>query len=164
MNDSVMVEPVDITRYSAEITHLLRRSFDGVAKTMGLTRENCPNHVAFLSEDRLLAQLAHPQAHCLGIRDNGGWVGFVAVAPYRGDYEITRLAVAPECRHRGYGSALIDHACAVAKTLGLEEIGLGMIYENTVLLKWYEALGFAASQPFRLPGVPYTICAMSKRL
>lgn len=164
MNHPVMVEPVDIARHSGEVTHLLRRSFADVAQAMGLIQENCPNHVAYMTEGRLLAQLAREDAHCLGIREDDNWVGFVAVAPYQGDYEITRLAVAPEYRHRGYGRALMDHACEVAHGLGMEEIGLGMIYENTVLLKWYEAQGFVAGEPFRPQGAAYTVCGMAKRL
>lgn len=164
MIQPVMVEPMDISRHSTQITQLLRLSFGDVAQAMGLTQENCPNHVAFMTEDRLLAQLANPDAHCMGIREDGCWVGFVAVAPYHGDYEITRLAVAPEYRHRGYGRALMDCACEVARSLGLEEIGLGMIYENTVLLKWYQAQGFVAAEPFRPQGVPYTVCGMAKKL
>lgn len=164
MDHPTLVESVDIALYSQEITQLLRRSFGDVAQAMGLTQENCPNHVAFMTESRLLAQLARGDAHCLGIRAGGSWVGFVAVAPYHGAYEITRLAVAPEHRHRGYGKALMDRACAVARDLGLEEIGLGMIYENTVLLKWYESQGFVAGEPFQPQGVAYTVCGMAKKL
>ncbi len=158
------VVPVNIAQDYAQITRLLRRSFLGVAQEMGLTKENCPQHVAFMTEERLLAQLDRKDAHCLGIRDGSGWVGFVAVAPYHGAYEITRLAVAPEHRHKGYGMALMECACKVARQIGLQEIGLGMINENTVLKKWYEERGFVPDEPFRPQGVPYTVCGMLKKL
>jgi ribosomal protein S18 acetylase RimI-like enzyme len=158
------VIPVDIVQSCAEITGLLRRSFAGVAEEMGLTRENCPYHVAFMTEERLLAQLGREDARSFGIRVDSEWVGFVAVAPYQGDYEITRLAVAPEHRHIGYGKALIDRACEVARELGLREISLGMIDENKVLKKWYEAQGFIPGEPFRPEGALYTVCGMSKKL
>jgi ribosomal protein S18 acetylase RimI-like enzyme len=130
----------------------------------GLTAENCPGHVAFITEERLLAQLDRQDARCLGIQIAGAWVGFVAVAPYRDAYEITRLAVAPEYRHRGYGRLLMDAACDAARRIGLREIGLGLVNENTVLKRWYQAQGFVAGEPFDLPGVPYTICGMLKAL
>lgn len=164
MNLAVQVVSVDIAQSSAEITELLRRSFAGVAEEMGLTHENCPHHVAFMTEERLLAQLRRKDARCFGIRIDSEWVGFVAVAPYHGDYEITRLAVAPGHRHKGYGRALVERACDAAREMGLSEISLGMIDENRLLKKWYEAQGFIPGEPFRPEGAPYTVCGMSRKL
>ena len=62
----------------------------------------------------------------------------MAVAPYGDSYEITRLAVAPEYRHKGYGRALMDKACDKARELGLESIGIGILNDNVVLKKWYD--------------------------
>ena len=112
----------------------------------------------------MLAQLDRQGAHCLGIKENAEWVGFVAVAPYHDAYEITRLAVAPEHRHQGYGRMLMESACRVAREIGLQEIGLGMTNENTVLKNWYVAQGFVPGEPFSLPGIPYTVCGMIKKL
>ena len=141
MAHPIEILPVDIALDSAEITRLLRRSFRGIAETMGITAENCPHFVAFITEERLLDQLGRDDAYCLGIRQDGAWVGFVAVAPYGDAYEVTRLAVAPEYRHRGYGGALMAAACDTARKIGLREIGLGLINENTILKAWYEEQG-----------------------
>ena len=160
----IRIVPVLIAREAADITLLLRHAFLPLARDMGLTEENCPQYVAFMTRERLLAQLDHPGAYCLGIREGRQWVGFVAVAPYRDTYEITRLAVAPEYRHKGYGSALMDAACQIARRMGLTQIGLGIVNENAVLKAWYQKQGFIPGQPFCLPGVPYTICGMLKQL
>jgi ribosomal protein S18 acetylase RimI-like enzyme len=114
--------------------------------------------------NRLLEQLGNERTFCYGIRDNGKWIGFVAVAPYGDSYEITRLAVAPEHRHKRYGRDLMDRACDKARELGLESIGLGMLNENVVLKKWYEAQGFVAGEPFVPAGTSFTVCGMSKQL
>jgi ribosomal protein S18 acetylase RimI-like enzyme len=164
MKQPIEVVPVDIVRDAAEITRLLRRSFLDVAAALGLTEETCPSHVAFITQERLLAQLGRPDAHCLGIWEDGAWVGFVAVAPYHNAYEITRLAVLPERRHKGYGRALVESACQVAREMGLQEIGLGIVNDNTVLKRWYQTQGFVPGEPFELPGIPYAVCGLLKRL
>lgn len=159
-----MIEPVCIREHSGEITRLLRESHRDVAEQFGLTGENCPSHVAFLTEERLLDQLDREDAHSFGIREGDRWVGFVALAPYRDAYEITRLSVLPGYRHKGYGRALMDRACEKAKEIGLESVGLGMIDENTVLKNWYIQQGFIQEEPFRLPHLPFTVCPMGKTL
>ena len=100
----------------------------------------------------------------MGIREEGTLVGFVAVAPYQSVFEITRLAVAPECRHKGYGKLLMDAACDAAREMGLDIICLGMVNENTVLKRWYEAQGFIPGEPFSIPNAAFTACGMSKSL
>lgn len=159
-----MVEAVDIRRDVDEITDLIRTSSIGVAQAFGLNEQNCPYHVAFMTRERMLGQLDRPDAYCFGIREGGEWIGFVALAPYSGAYEITRLVVLPDYRHRGYGRKLVDAACDQARKIGLQEVGLGMIDENTRLKRWYEAQGFIADEPFRSPGAAFTTCAMSKTL
>jgi ribosomal protein S18 acetylase RimI-like enzyme len=131
---------------------------------MGFTKDNCPNHFAFITEERVLEQLNKENAFCFGIQDNGVWIGFVAVAPYGEGYEITRLAVAPDNRHKGYGRALMDTACNKARKLGLTSIGLGTLYENNVLIKWYESQGYVAGEPFVPEGAFYIVCGMRKCL
>lgn len=161
---SVEVLPVCIETDCEQIVRLLHDAFADIARAMGLTPENCPSHVAFITPERLRRQLGGKDAACLGIRADGAWVGFVAVAPHRDSHEITRLAVAPEYRHRGYGRRLMDAAYDKARAMGLTEIGLGMADANTVLKRWYEAQGFVAGEPFTPPGLPFAVCGMLKKL
>lgn len=158
------VEPVQIATEIGEIGELIRAAFGEVADRLGFTRENSPTFPAFVSNEKLLSQLDRPEARCMGIREAGKWVGFVAIAPYGDDSEIARLAVLPECRHRVYGKLLMDAACEAARAMGIAEIGLGMVNENTVLKKWYEAQGFVAGEPFAIPNAAFTACPMSKLL
>jgi ribosomal protein S18 acetylase RimI-like enzyme len=158
------VLPVCIQKDCEEIARLLCRAFADSGRELGLTPENCPQYVGFMTPERLLRQLGAKDAVCLGIQADGAWVGFVAVAPYRNSHEITRLAVAPEYRHRGYGRRLMDAACDRARAMGLTEIGLGVAEANKRLKRWYEAQGFVPGEPFAPPGLPFAVCGMLKKL
>lgn len=158
------IETVDIASEIGAVGELIRLAFSEVADRLGFTRENSPGFTAFASDEKLLRQLDRPEARCLGIREAGRWVGFVAVAPYEDEFIVTRLAVHPDFRHRGYGRALMDAACEAARAMGLSEIGLGVLNENAVLKRWYEAQGFVADEPYPVPGAAYSACGMSKKL
>lgn len=158
------VEIIDIKSELRTVSSLVRLAFSEVADRMGFTRENSPSYPAFIEDGRLLAQLNRQEARCFGIKEDAKLVGFVAIAPYRDSYEIARLAVDPAYRHRGYGRLLMDAACDAARAMGLSEIGLGVINENTVLKKWYEAQGFVAGEPFPIPNAAFTACGMLKKL
>ena len=159
-----MIEAIDISREVEAVGDLVRLAFSEVANRMGFSRENSPTYPAFIENQRLLDQLDRPEARAMGIRADGKLVGFVAIAPHGDFYEITRLAVDPACRHRGYGRLLMDAACDAAREMGLSEIGLGVVNENTVLKKWYEAQGFIPGEPFSVPNAAFTACGMLKRL
>ena len=158
------IEKVDIASEIGAVGALIRGAFSEVAERLGFTRENSPGFTTFVSDEKLLAHLGRPEARCLGIREEGKWIGFVAVVPYEDEFMIARLAVYPEFRHRGYGRMLMDAACEAAREMGLSEIGLGVVNENAVLKRWYEALGFVADEPFPFPGMAYTACGMFKKL
>ena len=158
------VQTVWIDTECEAIVRLLHSAFADIARAMGITPENWPSYVAFITPERLLRQLGGKDADCLGIRADGAWVGFVAIAPYGKGYEITRLAVLPEYRHRGYGRRLMDAACDKARARGLKEIGLGIMDANQALKRWYEAQGFVAGEPFTPPGLPFAVCGMLKKL
>ncbi len=158
------IETIDISREVGVVGDLIRLAFSEVASRMGFTRENSPTYPAFIENQRLLGQLGKPGARAMGIRENGKLVGFVAVAPHGNGYEITRLAVDPAYRHKGYGRLLMDTACDAAREMGLSEIGLGVVNENTVLKKWYEAQGFVPGEPFSIPNAAFTACGMLKKL
>ncbi len=158
------IERIDIAKEIDAVGNLIRLAFSEVADRMGFTRENSPTYPAFIANERLLTQLNRPEARCMGIRMDGKLVGFVGIAPYQDMYELTRLAVDPAYRHRGYGRVLMDAACDVAREIGLSEIGLGVVNENTVLKKWYEAQGFVPGEPFAIPNAAFTACGMLKKL
>lgn len=163
--NKMRIERVDLAKEIGAVGDLVRLAFADIADLLSFTRENSPGFTAFVSDEKLLAQLDRAEARCLGIREDGKLVGFVAIAPYEDEYIVTRLAVRPEFRHRGYGRALMDAACDAAREMGLSEIGLGLVNENTALKRWYLAQGFVMyGQPYPAPGEAYTVCEMVKAL
>ncbi len=158
------IEQINIAEELDVVGDLIRLAFSEVADRMGFTRENSPGFTAFCSNERLLEQLSQAETRCLGIWEAGKRVGFVAVAPYEDEFIITRLVVHPEFQHRGYGRALMDAACDVAREMHLTEIGLGLVNENRVLKKWYEAQGFVVDEIYPVSCAAYTVCAMTKEL
>jgi ribosomal protein S18 acetylase RimI-like enzyme len=159
------IESVDIAKEIGAVGDLVRLAFSEVAERLGFTRENSPGFTAFVTDEKLLDQLDRAETRCLGIRADGQLVGFVAVAPYEDEVIVTRLAVRPDLRHRGYGRALMDAACDIAREMGLSEIGLGLVNENAALKRWYLAQGFVTyGEPYHIPGEAYSVCEMVKAL
>ena len=157
------IKEVDISSECGGIIELIRAAFADVAEQFCINRSNSPNYIAFITEDRLKEQLDRDGAYSFGIEEDGRWVGFVALVPDGGEYEISRLSVAPEYRHRGYGKLLMEHAENKAKKLGYRSVFLGIINENERLKRWYESLGFVAGKPFKPEGHVFSVCEMTKR-
>ena len=91
-------------------------------------------------------------------RDNGIIVGAMAVTMYQGeDYHaiewaqqvsdekvavIHILAVSPDIQGKGIGSEMVNEACRMAKSKGMQAIRLDALASNTPAHKIYERLGF----------------------
>ena len=74
-------------------------------------------------------------------------VGTVAMAPYgEGRYELAKMAVAPDCRGKGFGDLLILSAIEWATKKGAEKI---ILHSNTILepaIRLYEKHGFRTTR------------------
>lgn len=87
---------------------------------------------------------------------DGERVGAVALLAYGdGDYELSKMAVAPYLRGKGVGRRLIEYTLQQARTLGARRVFLGSnsVLANAVHL--YEALGFRHVPPTELPYMGY---------
>ncbi len=80
-------------------------SFRTVAEEFGLTTENCPTHPSFITFPQLRA-LEAKGLKLFGLFLSAVQVGFVAIERASADLYMEKLAVLPECRHRGYGARL----------------------------------------------------------
>lgn len=156
----------------ARATELIRLSFADVAERFCLTRENCPGNGAFLEEEKLRAD------HARGVRMFGLFrpgapevmAGFVALKP-RGAADgpaavwyVEKLAVSPQFRRQGAGSALLGHAVAYAKTAQAETISIGVIRDHLPLVRWYEQRGFRRTREKRFASLPFTVLYMELAL
>ncbi|PKM63273.1 MAG: GNAT family N-acetyltransferase [Firmicutes bacterium HGW-Firmicutes-21] len=137
--------------------YVIHKSFATVAQEFGLTEENCSKHTSFMKMERLRA-VFESKCPMFGYFVGTELVGYVSLSK-KDDvaYEIHNLAVLPEYRHSGIGSALIEHCKTVARHLGGKKITLGIIEENTKLKNWYIKNGFVHTGTMLFPHLPFTV-------
>ncbi len=146
------------------LVSLLRRACATVASRFGLTEENCPKSPAFYTEDRVEADLERGVQYYI-IEDDAEARGCVALEKAKpGVGYLERLAVLPEHRSKGYGSALIRHVFAQAQAIGLRRIGIGIISEDTELKEWYHRFGFVETGTKAFDHLPFIVGFMEKEL
>src|SRR5512146_1022671 len=99
---------------------------------MGLTENDVPTNGAFMTLDTLRTLWASG-TRTFALVESGRPVGCVSLRPASrtGVLDLERLAVAPEARHCGHGTALMDHAFAVARAEGATVVSIGIIEQNT---------------------------------
>lgn len=145
----------------AQSAEIIRLSFKSVADQFGLTEKNAPTNAAFLQDGKLLEDLSRG-IDMFGLFVNSTQVGFMALKQKDKDtFYLEKLAVLPDFRHKGYGRLLLDYARDYVKSLQGSSISIGIIYENKILLSWYEAYGFKITGTKQFAHLPFTVCFMS---
>jgi len=156
---------VNITECLQEAAELIRRSFATVAEDFGLTPDNCPTNPAFTTDSALVGRLDRENCHSFGLYLDDVMVGFTALMPAaNGAMEITRLAVSPEMRHKGYGRILVDAAMNTSRCIGAKKVVIGIIDANTILKDWYSQYGFIETAKKEYPQLPFVVCEMEMGL
>ena len=122
---------------------LIRRSFQTVADEFGFTRENAPRFTAFATTEERLRWHMDGEHRLMYLYEEGGRpCGYYSLL-FRdhGECELGSLCVLPECRRRGIGGKLLQHAMKSAEAQGCTVMNLSIVEENTVLRRWYERHG-----------------------
>ncbi len=146
------------------VTSLLRRACATVAKRFGLTQENCPKSPAFYTEERVKADLERGVQYYF-LEEGAEVCGCVALEKARPEIGyLERLAVLPERRSKGFGSALVRHVLARAESMGLERVGIGIIAEDEPLKEWYRRFGFVLTGTRQFDHLPFVVAFMEKEL
>lgn len=100
-----------------------------------------------------------------GLWENETVVGFAQLTDKKdGVYELEKLAVLPEYRHKGYGAQLLTFICDQAQTLGGNKITIGIIEENTRLKNWYLQNGFTHMGTRKFAHLPFTVGFMEREI
>jgi N-acetylglutamate synthase-like GNAT family acetyltransferase len=143
---------------------LIRESFRDVAERLGLTAEEWPRFSAFTADERVASDMGEGTTFYVLENDGApcGCVGLREREP--GVCSFRRLAVLPECRGKGFGTALVEHVVAEAKERGASRIELGMVAQQSELADWYGKLGFAFKETKRFGGMPFAVTFMSMGL
>lgn len=186
-----MIRPVTLQDDFVPLAELLNRAFAPVAEAFGLTRENSPNHNAFITAVELKAQLtgnrefylwteqeqAHAQeeanekeekkrARIQGSRQELP-VGFIAIersASAPGTFYIEKVAVRPRYRHAGVGRRMMEFATERIAALGGKRISIGLIDSHNVLKSWYADQGYVQTAVRNFAHLPFEVCLMEKKL
>jgi ribosomal protein S18 acetylase RimI-like enzyme len=142
---------------------VIRDSFKTVALEFGLHEGNCPTHPSLITLDKLLE--LDNKAELFGLFQNDQQVGFVAVEKADDSiYYLDKLAVLPDCRHKGYGQKLVEFVMSYGEEHGGQKVSLGMINESTILKDWYKKRGFTEAGTKKFEHLPFVVCFMDKSL
>jgi ribosomal-protein-alanine N-acetyltransferase len=93
------------------------------------------------------AELRNPEVSAVFVaRDQSGTVvGFCSFWHVLDELHINNLAVLPEFRRQGIGSALLQHVLARGESLGTRRAVLEVRRSNDVALRTYERFGFTVT-------------------
>ncbi len=126
----------------------------------------------FALEEKDIETLGDPEnailrrgGHIFMVHLNAIPVGCVALIPIGGGvFEVSKMAVSPECRGQGIGRRLIEYAIHQARMLGASSLFLGSSTKLPSAIHLYESVGFRHVHPESLPPVPYTRANVFMRL
>jgi GNAT superfamily N-acetyltransferase len=139
------------------LAFLIRNSHWDVAKTFGLTPENCPAHPSNCTPDWIEKDLKQGISYFIQV-DSGIAAGCVAMEKVDGDfYCVKRLSVLPARRGRGFGKNLISRVIDEVRRLGGTRISAAIIARNASLKQWYETLGFREGETRRFEHLPFEV-------
>jgi len=144
--------------------NVIADSFQTVAVEFNLTKVNCPTYPSFVTMKQL-NEMKRKGLKLFGLFEDDVHVGFVAVEKKKHKvFNMEKLAVLPEYRHKGYGGKLLEFAEGYVKNAGGEKLSIGIINEHTVLKKWYATKGFQETSVMKFEHLPFTVCFMEKML
>ena len=139
-------------------------SFQTVAVEFNLTKDNCPTHPSLVTMKQL-NEMKRKGLKLFGLFEDDVQVGFVAVEKKKHKvFNLEKLAVLPEHRHKGYGGKLLEFAEGYVKNAVGDKLSIGIINEHAVLKKWYEGKGFTETSVMKFEHLPFTVCFMEKPL
>ena len=137
-------------------------SFQTVAVEFKLTKDNYPTHPSLITLKQL-KEMKRKGLKLFGLFEGDSQVGFGALEKKKHKvYNLEKLAVLPEYRHKGYGGELLRFAEEYVKNAGGEKLSIGVINEHTILKKWYETKGFQETSVVKFEQLPFTVCFMEK--
>ena len=126
----------------------------------------------FALEEKDIETLGDPEnvilrkgGHIFMVYLNAKPVGCVALIPIgAGVFELSKMAVSPECRGRGIGRRLLEYTIHQAKMLGASSLFLGSSTRLPSAIHLYESVGFRPVHPESVPPVPYARANIFMRL
>lgn len=97
------------------------------------------------SADSFLEMISKEDARYYVVEEDGRLLGGCGVLMIAGEGNITNVAIAPEARNRGIGTALLRHLMAEGDREGLTAYTLEVRVSNAAAIHVYEKLGFVSA-------------------
>lgn len=97
------------------------------------------------SADSFLEMISKEDARYYVAEEDGRLLGSCGVLMIAGEGNITNVAIAPEARNRGIGTALLRHLMAEGDREGLTAYTLEVRVSNAAAIHVYEKLGFVSA-------------------
>lgn len=97
------------------------------------------------SADSFLEMISKEDARYYVAEEDGRLLGGCGVLMIAGEGNITNVAIAPEARNRGIGTALLRHLMAEGNREGLTAYTLEVRVSNAAAIHVYEKLGFVSA-------------------
>ena len=148
-----------------EVVCVIRDSFLTVAEMLGLTPENAPRFTAFATTIERLTWQFDAGRTMRACEQDGRIVGYYSLDVQDGGrIELNNLCVLPAYRHSGIGACLLEDAFRLAREKGADVLHIGIVEENRVLRRWYEAAGFVHTGTKKFDFFPFTCGYIKKTL
>jgi ribosomal-protein-alanine N-acetyltransferase len=97
------------------------------------------------SRSMFAGELSKPSSLCLGaFDDDGALLGYVIASRYVDAWHVMNVAVDPESRRNGVGTALLRRLFELTAGEGRRGYTLEVRVSNTAAIRLYERLGFRA--------------------
>lgn len=146
-----------------EYADVIRKSFATVAQDFGYTRENCPSHTSFITNERLESKFTEGY-HPFGCIIDDKIIGFASLTNMgNGIFAMNDVSILPEYRHLKYGKVLLDFCKATVIELGGNTISIGIIEANTRVKNWYAENGFIHTGTKKYDSLPFEVGHMEWR-
>ena len=94
------------------------------------------------SEDMFKEEISGKFSHYYVVEEDSRAVAYMGMWSLSGEGHITNVAVAKDCRRKGYAKALISHFVEIAKEEKLEFLTLEVRATNEPAIALYESFGF----------------------
>ncbi len=147
-----------------ECAGVIREAFMTVANEFGFTKQNAPGFTAFsMCTEKLFRQYEKEHRPMYAYFNAGKIVGYYSLELLENqECELNNLAVLPSYRHQGIGEKLLSHSFEEARKMNCKIMKIGIVEENKILRKWYEAHGFVHTGTEKFDFFPFT-CGYMKR-
>ncbi len=148
------------------ITQIIQEAFRGQAEAQSITREEYPQYVAFTDEASVLKALEKGQ-HAALLFHNGEPIGSIWHTLDRDNPQlghVSKLAVLPDYRGRGYGEMLFAYAEGKLRALGATRAQLTCNARLAGLHAYYERLGYRRVKQEAWSFLPFEVLTMDKDL